>query len=243
MLTIFLILIDRIPCPDGMLILGWWLSSPQTEAKETLESVPIELHFYSTTVVFATLIDPPPPLPSSNVYVILYWVPSRRNAPTSLRPLPDRSCALVLPPSRAAPLDLLGAGGSRPVGGSETSLTACLRRVPANSWLSTPNSARPGALAPGVSLPDCDTGSTWKSLGGGGVPVEDAAPQWSCPWRYWYHSSLSDIDSILFVSQCWTVVLFLGRTYEFTSGMMISYLPYWNYAKMDVWFHQSFTIV
>ena len=64
--VLLLILLDRLPCPDGMLIV-WWLSSTQTEAKETLDSVPIELRFYTRPVVVAVLLvpmrpDPPPPV-------------------------------------------------------------------------------------------------------------------------------------------------------------------------------------
>ena len=51
-----LLLVYRHLCPGGMLLVGWWPSSPRTEAKETLYSVLIELRFYSRPVVFATLI-------------------------------------------------------------------------------------------------------------------------------------------------------------------------------------------
>ena len=76
LIFLLLIILDRPPCPDGMLIVGWWSSSPQKEAKETLESVPIELCFYSRPVVFYPLLVPalpssPSPLPSSHVSVLL----------------------------------------------------------------------------------------------------------------------------------------------------------------------------
>ena len=82
----------------------------------------------------------------------------------------------MLSPSLATSLAPLGSWYARPVGGSETSLTTRLRRDPSNAWLAAPNSARPGALVPRVSLPDCAAGSTLK-LWGGGIPVEDGAPQ------------------------------------------------------------------
>ena len=53
-----LLLLDRPPCHDGMLILGWWWTSTRTEAKETLDYVPIELRFYSRPIVVATLLVP-----------------------------------------------------------------------------------------------------------------------------------------------------------------------------------------
>ena len=53
-----LLLLDPPPCHDGMLIVGWWSSSPRTDAKEALDSVPIELHFYSSPVVLAKLLVP-----------------------------------------------------------------------------------------------------------------------------------------------------------------------------------------
>ena len=55
---LIILLLDRPLCPDGMLIVGWWSSSPRTEAKETLDSIPIELRFYSRPVVVATLLFP-----------------------------------------------------------------------------------------------------------------------------------------------------------------------------------------
>ena len=39
---LLIIIIDLPMCPNGMLIVGWWLFSPQTEAKDTLDYVPIE---------------------------------------------------------------------------------------------------------------------------------------------------------------------------------------------------------
>ena len=75
------------------------------------------------------------------------------------RPPPTRSCALVLYPYLAAPLAPIGAGGDHPVGGSETLLTTRLQRDPDNSWLAAPDSAQPGAPAPGVLLPECAAGS------------------------------------------------------------------------------------
>ena len=32
------------------------------------------------------------------------------------------------------------------------------------------------------------------------------------------------------------IMLVVERTYEFTNGMMIPYLTYWNYPQMDVCF-------
>ena len=55
---LIILLLDRPLCPDGMLIVGWWSSSPRTEAKETIDSIPIELRFYSRPVVVATLLFP-----------------------------------------------------------------------------------------------------------------------------------------------------------------------------------------
>ena len=52
------LLLDQHMCPDGMLIVGCCLSSPQTEAKETLDFVHIELRFYSRLVVVSTLLVP-----------------------------------------------------------------------------------------------------------------------------------------------------------------------------------------
>ena len=67
-LLLLLYLLDRPPSPDGILLVGWWSSSPQTEAKETLDSVPIELHLYFRPVLIAALLlytrpDAPPPSP------------------------------------------------------------------------------------------------------------------------------------------------------------------------------------
>ena len=43
--------------------------------------------------------------------------------------------------------------------------------------------------------------------------------------------------SILYLSfNTKTLVLYAERTYDCTSGMMIPYLMYQSYAKMDVWF-------
>ena len=53
-----LLLLDRPLCPVGMIIVGWSSSSPTTEAKETLYSVPIELRFYSRPILVATLLVP-----------------------------------------------------------------------------------------------------------------------------------------------------------------------------------------
>ena len=44
-----------------MLIVGWWSSSPRILAKETIDSVPIELRFYSRFVVVTTLLVPTRP--------------------------------------------------------------------------------------------------------------------------------------------------------------------------------------
>ena len=57
-LFLLILLLDRPPCPDGMLVVGWWYTSPQTEAKETLESVPIELPLYFRPVLVPTLLSP-----------------------------------------------------------------------------------------------------------------------------------------------------------------------------------------
>ena len=57
---------------------------------------------------------------------------------------------------------------------------------------------------------------------------------------YWivYHLNYItlDVDLTIFLSQYWTLVLFVDHTYYFTSGMMIPYLAHWNYAQMDVFF-------
>ena len=37
---LLLLLLDQPPCNDGMHIVGWWCSTPCTEATETLDSVP-----------------------------------------------------------------------------------------------------------------------------------------------------------------------------------------------------------
>ena len=52
----------------------------------------------------------------------------------------------MLSPSLAAPLAPLGAGGDRPDGGSEPSLTARILRDPSNAWLAAPDSSLPGAI-------------------------------------------------------------------------------------------------
>ena len=54
---LLILLLVRPPSPDDMLIFGWWSSSPQTEAKETLNSAPIGLLFLSLTA----LAPPTPP--------------------------------------------------------------------------------------------------------------------------------------------------------------------------------------
>ena len=35
-----------------------------------------------------------------------------------------------------------------------------------------------------------------------------------------------DVDSIIFVTQYWTIVMYVERTYDFTSEMMILHLTY-----------------
>ena len=37
------LLLGRSPCPDGVIVVGWWCSTPCTEVKDTLDSVPIWL--------------------------------------------------------------------------------------------------------------------------------------------------------------------------------------------------------
>ena len=81
-----------------------------------------------------------------------------------LVPTPDLSHAILLSPSLAAPLAPIGARDYRPVGRSEPSLTACIRRAPANACLAVPDSTRPGAPAPGVSLLDCAAYSGTKRI-------------------------------------------------------------------------------
>ena len=53
-----LLIIDRPPYPNVMLIGGCWQSSPRTDSKETLCSDPIELLLYSRPVVVAKLLSP-----------------------------------------------------------------------------------------------------------------------------------------------------------------------------------------
>ena len=69
------LLLDRPPCNDGIVIMGWWSSSTRTDAKETLEYVPIEFRFYSRPVSVATLLIPTrpdaPPSLSSHVSVLI----------------------------------------------------------------------------------------------------------------------------------------------------------------------------
>ena len=110
----------------------------------TLESVPIELHFYSRPVVVAPLLVPtrPDPPPPPHRPPVTSPLSSPEFPPLeTLRNPPTQSCTLVLSPSLAAPPDTLGAGNAHPVSGSETSLTARLRRAPANAWLAAPDSA------------------------------------------------------------------------------------------------------
>ena len=80
-------------------------NSPQTEAKETLDSVPIELLLYSSPVVVATLLvptqpDPPPPpfaLQSRLSSPLLTSLHSKR--PNLPPPGPARLCSPIpLPP-------------------------------------------------------------------------------------------------------------------------------------------------
>ena len=63
------------------------------------------------------------------------------------------------------------------IGGSEPSLAACLRQDPTNAWMATPNSDRPGGLAPEVlrslTVIQVVLGS-W--MGEGGLMVEEGAP-------------------------------------------------------------------
>ena len=121
---LLLFLLYRPLCPDGMLIVGWWSSSPQTEAKETLDSVPIELRFYSRPVVVSTLLvamrpeAPPVALHSCLRSPLLSSLHPKRPDPP-----PARSHTIVLSPSLADPPALIGAGGALSVGVSETSLT------------------------------------------------------------------------------------------------------------------------
>ena len=76
------------------------------------------------------------------------------------QPPPAWSHTLVLYAYLAAPLSPFGAGGDRPVGDSEPSLTAHLQQAPSNAWLSAPESACLGAPAPGVFLPECAASSS-----------------------------------------------------------------------------------
>ena len=66
---LLILILDRSMCPDGVRIVGRWCSTPCTEAKETLDSVPIELRFYSRPVcstchINFTHVTPPPLSPS-----------------------------------------------------------------------------------------------------------------------------------------------------------------------------------
>ena len=47
---------------------------------------------------------------------------------------------------------------------------------------------------------------------------------------------MPDVDNIILLVNTKTLMLFMGRTYEFTNDMMIPYLTYWTYAHMDVQF-------
>ena len=125
--------------------------SNQSSSSLTSESVSRQAVF-SVSLVPTQPYAPPPCLPPVTSMFSSTEFPSR---------------ALVISPSISAPPAPLSAGGACPVGGSETSLTARLWQAPANAWLAAPNSAHLGAPAPGVLLPDCAAGSTWKSWGGG----------------------------------------------------------------------------
>ena len=57
---------------------------------------------------------------------------------------------------------------------------------------------------------------------------------------FWIVYNLShitlDVDSIIFLTQYWALVLYVDCAYEFTSGMMIPYLTHLSYSHMDVGF-------
>ena len=114
-----------------MLIVGRWLSIPLTEDKDTLDSVPIELFFYSRPVVVAILLvptrpDAPSPPVACRPPVTSPFSSSEFPQSKTPRPPPARSGALVLSPSLAASPAPVDAGGGRPVGGSESSMIALL---------------------------------------------------------------------------------------------------------------------
>ena len=58
---LLLLILDRPPCPDGMLIVERWCSTPCTEAKETLDSVPYLVDFDTLYFLFC--------LPSPGVFL------------------------------------------------------------------------------------------------------------------------------------------------------------------------------
>ena len=122
--TDLLLILDRPPIPDDILIMGWWSANPQTEDKEKLDSVPIDLNFYSRPVEVTTLLAPtrpnPPPPCCPPVTSPLFFT----ELPPAEPPPCARYYALELSPSLADPQAPLGAGGAHPVGGSEPSLTA-----------------------------------------------------------------------------------------------------------------------
>ena len=100
---ILLLLLDQPMCPNDMLILGYWSSSPWTEFKETLDYFPIQVIFYVYILgmyLFPHYLCPrdlnPPLFPSIHVSILLSWFPSIRNAPTSPCTV-LRYCALPFP--------------------------------------------------------------------------------------------------------------------------------------------------
>ena len=161
---LYILLLDRPPCPNVILRVRWCSYNPQTLAKDTLDSVPIELRFYSRLVVVSTLgvptqPDPPPPLPPHRPPLTSLFCSLDFPPPETPQPPPARSHKIVLSPSLAAPSSLLIAGGARLVSGIEPSPTARFQQASANAWLVAPNSARSGSLVPDVSLPNCVAGS------------------------------------------------------------------------------------
>ena len=144
--------------------MGWWSSSPQSEARDT-RLCPYDLFFYSRPIVVSTLMFPmrPDSPPRHPPFTSPFYFPEFPPAKTP-EPPPARSRAILLSPSLAAPPAPIGSGGAHSVSGSELPLTYYLWLAPSNALMAAPYSALPRALAPGVSIPNCAVGSTWKKM-------------------------------------------------------------------------------
>ena len=185
-----------------MIIAGRWSYSTQTKAKETLDSVPIEVRFYYRPVVVAIIMLPMQPraLPPPSPPIALQ---SRLQSPllSSLQPkwpepptsVPTHLCShLPLPPLRLH--SVMGVPVlSMAVKLHWPSIYDGLHPMP--GWLRLTLLARAphrlGSCSPTVPLILLESCGG----GGGGVPVEDGAPQWSRPRRYSSRSSSSSMFS------------------------------------------------